>query len=109
MGRKKEWKASKSFTLGISEIAFMEEHCYELNIKGSEYVNKLIRKEMLNSQDKERQQHGPINWCTSCGDNREYAQFHNKDGNVRWGCKECGDDKTEVIKYLIEQQSAKLK
>ena len=105
MGRKKEWKASKSFTLGISEIAFMEEHCYELNIKGSEYVNKLIRKEMLQAQDKERQQHGPINWCTSCGNNREYEVKKNK-----WLCKECGDDKTEVIKYLIEQlESTKLK
>jgi len=104
MGRRKEWKASKSFTLGIQEIAFMEEHCYELNIKGSEYVNKLIRKEMLQAQDKERQEHGPINWCTACGDNREYEAKKNK-----WLCKECGDDKTEVIKYLIEQQSAKLK
>ena len=104
MGRKKEWKASKSFTLGISEIAFMEEHCYELNIKGSEYVNKLIRKEMLQAQDKERQQHGPINWCTKCGDNREYMQYGDS-----WRCNQCADDKTEVIKYLIEQQSAKLK
>jgi predicted RNA-binding Zn-ribbon protein involved in translation (DUF1610 family) len=59
---------------------------------------------MLKSQDKERQQHGPINWCTSCADNREYEAKKGK-----WLCIECGDDKTEVIKYLIEQQSAKLK
>ena len=104
MGRKKEWKASKSFTLGISEIAFMEEYCYNKNMKGSEYVNKLIRKEMLTSQDKERKEHGPINWCTKCGDNREYRAKHGK-----WLCDQCGDDKTEVIGYLITKQASKLK
>ena len=104
MGRKKEWKASKSFTLGISEIAFMEEYCYNKNMKGSEYVNKLIRKEMLKTQDLKRNEHGPINWCTSCGDNREYEAK-----KERWLCNQCGDDKTEVIEYLIKQQASKLK
>ena len=99
MGRKKELVASKSFTLGLQELVYLEKICNEKNIKASKFINGLLRKAMLVDLEKEKQNHGPITWCTGCN---EYKEFEQKEGN-EWTCIVCGDDKTQVITYMLEK------
>jgi len=40
MGRKKEFVASKSFTLGLQELLYMEKVCNEKKIKASKFINR---------------------------------------------------------------------
>ena len=99
MGRKKEFVASKSFTLGLQELLYMEKKCNEQKIKASKFINRLLRKAMLADLEKEKQQHGPITYCTGCN---EYKEFEQKEGK-EWTCIVCGDDKTQVITYMLEK------
>ena len=99
MGRKKEFVASKSFTLGLQELLYMEKKCNEQKIKASKFINRLLRKAMLADLEKEKQQHGPITYCTGCN---EYKEFEQKEGK-EWTCIVCGDDKTKVIEYMLEK------
>tara|TARA_Y100000310_G_C20109979_1_gene546648 strand:+ start:212 stop:511 length:300 start_codon:yes stop_codon:yes gene_type:complete len=99
MGRKKELVASKSFTLGLQELVYLEKVCYEKNIKASKFINGLLRKAMLNDLEKEKQRHGPIAYCTSCV---SYKEFEKKKGD-KWLCIDCNEDKTDVIKYILEK------
>jgi len=99
MGRKKEFVASKSFTLGLQELLYMEKECNEQKIKASKFINRLLRRAMLADQKKEEQRHGPITYCTTCV---EYKEFEQKDGK-EWLCVVCGDDKTKVIEYMLEK------
>ena len=99
MGRKKEFVASKSFTLGLQELLYMEKKCNEQKIKASKFINRLLRRAMLADQKKEEQRHGPITYCTSCV---EYKEFEQRDGK-KWTCIVCGDDKTTVIEYMLEK------
>ena len=100
MGRKKELVASKSFTLGLQELVYLEKVCNEKNIKASKFINRLLRKAMLADLEKEKQQHGPITWCTGCN---EYKEFEQKNEQERWSCIVCGYDKTNVITYMLEK------
>ena len=99
MGRKKELVASKSFTLGLQELVYLEKVCNEKNIKASKFINRLLRKAMLKDLEKEKQKHGPITYCTGCN---EYKEFEQKEGEA-WTCIVCGDDKTQVITYMLEK------
>jgi len=92
MGRKKEHVASKSFTIGLKELAFLGEEADRLNIKQSKLITKYIRTIMLASIEKEKIEHGPITWCTKCGEHREFIQV-----GKTWRCNVCMDDKTELI------------
>jgi len=103
MGRKKEFVASKSFTLGLSELLYMEKKCNEQKIKASKFINRLLRRAMLADQKKEEQRHGPITYCTGCVEYKEFAKVFDSEGLDSWVCKECGDDKTEVIEYMLEK------
>ena len=47
MGRKAEFKATKSFTMGLQELGWLKEYSERKNEKASAIVNKLIRKAML--------------------------------------------------------------
>ena len=100
MGRKKEHVASKSFTIGLKELAFLGEEADRLNIKQSKLLTKYIRLVMLDHIEKEKIEHGPITWCTKCGDHREFKQPEHSVG-IRWICKVCGDDKTALIKEMF--------
>ena len=104
MGRKKEFKAAKSFTIGISELAWLSEYCETRKIKASEFVNKLIRREMLDDKQEKVKAHGPITFCTGCSNTTEFEFIENK-----WLCKECQCNKTEVIQYQLKQQSNRFK
>ena len=101
MGRKKELVASKSFTLGLQELVYMEKVCNEKNMKASKFINGLLRKAMLADMEKEKQKHGPITYCTGCNEYKEFEPIHHENG-CTWNCIVCGDDKTQVITYMIE-------
>jgi len=100
MGRKKEFVASKSFTLGLQELLYMEKKCNEQKIKASKFINGLLRKAMLTDLEKEKQNHGPITFCTGCV---EYKEFEYMEDEKAWTCVVCGDDKTKVIEYMLEK------
>ena len=98
MGRKYDFKAAKSFTLGLQELAWLAKYSAEKKMKASEVVNNLIRKAMQkdNKEEKKQKQRGPLAFCTSCMKRTEFEQVENN-----WLCFECGEDKTEVIEYHI--------
>ena len=69
MGRKKEFKAAKSFTLGLSELAWLEEYSFTNKKKASEVVNKLIREAMLeNKTEKAKEANTHEAYCSNCND-----------------------------------------
>ena len=101
MGRKKEHVASKSFTIGLKELAFLSEEADRLDVKQSKLLTKYIRLVMLDSIEKAKIEHGPITWCTKCGDHREFARKDGVGFKNRWVCNVCGDDKTTLIKEMF--------
>tara|TARA_R100000750_G_C2295156_1_gene76528 strand:+ start:321 stop:638 length:318 start_codon:yes stop_codon:yes gene_type:complete len=101
MGRKKEFVATKSFTIGLQELVYLEKVCNEKDMKASKFINGLLRKAMLTALEKEKQQHGPITYCTGCNDYKEFEYTEDNDG-YNWSCTVCGDDKTKVIDYMLE-------
>jgi hypothetical protein len=101
MGRKKEHVASKSFTIGLKELAFLSEEADRLDIKQSKLLTKYIRLVMLDSIEKAKIEHGPITWCTKCGDHREFTRKDGVGFKNRWVCKACGDDKTAQIVHMF--------
>ena len=69
MGRDKEFKVGKSFTLGVSEIAWLAKYCHREKIKASEFMNKLLRSEMLKdkvAETKQAETHEA--YCKNCND-----------------------------------------
>ena len=100
MGRKKEFVASKSFTLGLQELVYMEKKCNEDKVKASAFINRLLRRAMIEDQKKEEEQHGPVTWCTECGTYKEFKPIHHEDG-CTWNCMVCEEDKTAVIEYQL--------
>ena len=96
MGRKKEHVASKSFTIGLKELAFLSEEADRLDVKQSKLLTKYIRLVMLDHIEKEKLEHGPITWCTKCGDHREFMKV-----GKSWRCNQCMDDKTELITEMF--------
>ena len=100
MGRKKEHVASKSFTIGLKELAFLSEEADRLDVKQSKLLTKYIRTIMLDHVEKEKLEHGPITWCTKCGDHRQFKNPAHRVG-ITWICKSCGDDKTALIKEMF--------
>ena len=59
---------------------------------------------MLDDKQEKVKAHGPITFCTGCSNTTEFEFIGDK-----WLCKECQCDKTEVIKYQLNQQSARFK
>jgi len=100
MGRKKEHVASKSFTIGLKELAFLSEEADRLDVKQSKLLTKYIRTIMLDHVEKEKLEHGPITWCTKCGNHREFKSPHNT-APKDWLCVTCGDDKTSLIREMF--------
>jgi rubredoxin len=94
MGRKKEFKVQKAFTIGAKEIMWAQEKAEGQGLKLSTYIHTLIKQAMLIDLNKAVTK--PSTWCTSCN---AYRGFDNIKG--KWLCEECNDDKTEVIKYSL--------
>jgi len=58
-------KATKSFTLTMSTLAWLDEYCIKKNLKMSSVINELI-----NDKRKQVEQKQPTKyWCMSCSDN----------------------------------------
>ena len=63
MGRRKEFKVAKSFTITVKNIAWLEEQCYETGDKASVIIERLISKERA----KVREKHDKNKWyCSDC-------------------------------------------
>ena len=63
MGRRKEFKVAKSFTITVKNIAWLEEQCYETGEKASVIIERLISKE----RDKVRERHDKNTFhCPKC-------------------------------------------
>ena len=95
MGRKKEFKVQKAFTIGAKEIMWAQERC-QVTHKGklSPFIDELVHKAMLKDLNKEQRK--PSTWCTKCN---AYRGFDENKG--RWLCEECHEDKTDIIKYSM--------
>jgi len=100
MGRKYDFKAAKSFTLGLQELAWLAKHSAEKKMKASEVMNKLLRTAMLedNVEEKKKVARGPLAYCTGCSKQSEFESVKDK-----WLCFECGEDKTEVVEHYVKQ------
>ena len=99
MGRKKEFVASKSFTLGLQELMYMEKKCNEQGIKASKFLNRLLRRAMLTDIEKENLNRKPIGQCHKCGEHRGYDLV-----DMEWLCEVCKTEKTEYIKAIVQRQ-----
>jgi len=97
MGRKKEHVASKSFTIGLKELAFLAEEADRLNVKQSKLLTKYVRTIMLERIEKEKVEHGPVSWCGNCASQQEWIVGPKRN----WLCRGCGVDKTELISAMF--------
>ena len=102
MGRKPEFKVSKAFTIGLQEAGFLAEKSASMGMKASQYINYLIRQEMLEQQQREPPR--PQAFCNNCSATRPF-DFNDKE---KWVCCECGEDNTNYIEAVI-QYSGKFK
>ena len=104
MGRIKEFKVSKAFTIGIDEAKFLQVECERTGSKASALINKYIREQMSMQVEEIRKVRGPESYCTKCAAYKEYVKV--QDGSqypVEWHCVTCDDDKTELIEGMIRR------
>jgi len=102
MGRMKEFKVGKAFTLGLDEITFLKVECERTGSKASYLINKWIREKMNMQVEEIRTVKGPEAYCTKCSGYKEYDRSRGPD---HWVCETCGNDKTELIEGMISRSS----
>ena len=100
MGRIKEFKVGKAFTLGLDEITFLKVECERTGSKASYLINKWIREKMRGQIEEIRKVKGPESYCNNCQAYKEYDRSRSPD---HWCCETCGEDKTELIQGMIER------
>ena len=105
MGRIKEFKVSKAFTIGIDEAKFLQVECERTGSKASALINKWIREQMSMQVEEIRKVRGPESYCTEC---QAYKEYNHMLGpkiklGLRWLCDGCSDDKTELIEGMIRR------
>ncbi len=100
MGRIKEFKVSKAFTIGIDEAKFLQVECERTGSKASALINKWIREQMSMQVEEIRKVRGPESYCTVCAGYKEYRKHPD---SITWHCETCGDDKTELIEGMIRR------
>ena len=66
MGRKNEFKAAKSFTICMAELAWLAEYSERTNQKASVVVNRLLREAMLKDKEEKIIETGPEVYCKDC-------------------------------------------
>ena len=108
MGRIKEFKVSRAFTIGIDQAKFLQVECERTGTKASALINKWINEKMEGRVEEIRKVKGPESYCTECSAYKEYirdANEHNLDKGelYHWVCETCGTDKTQMINDLIER------
>tara|TARA_Y100000593_G_scaffold33997_1_gene66744 strand:+ start:509 stop:814 length:306 start_codon:yes stop_codon:yes gene_type:complete len=100
MGRKKEFKVQKAFTIGAKEIMWAQEKAEGQGLKLSTYIHTLIKDAML--KDLNKAESKPSTWCTVCNAYRGFDLVHAVNGKLdTWLCEECKEDKTDIIKYQL--------
>jgi len=99
MGRMKEFKVGKAFTLGLDEITFLKVECERTGKKASYLINKWIREKMSMQVEEIRKVRGPESYCTHCPGYREHVR--GGEFNESWLCESCGKDNTELIEGII--------
>jgi ribosomal protein L37AE/L43A len=105
MGRKKEFKVSKSFTITVKNVAWLEEECHKTDEKASVIMERLINEERRRNEAKKRQN---TFYCPRCDDDKQIAirGF----ANPIFNCTACGLDLTEDInKARVEQYEERYK
>ena len=104
MGRIKEFKVGKAFTLGLDEITFLKVECERTGSKASYLINKWIREKMRGQIEEIRKVKGPESYCNNCQAYKEYVHIILKDVDpTTWHCETCGEDKTQLIQGMIER------
>jgi hypothetical protein len=92
MGRRKEFKVAKSFTITVKNIAWLEEQVYETGEKASVIIEKLISKE----RQKVRAKHDNNKWyCPTCEKNQTIIVKGFTD--PKFYCSVCALDLTKDI------------
>jgi S-adenosylmethionine synthetase len=104
MGRIKEFKVSRAFTIGIDQAKFLQVECERTGTKASALINKWINEKMKGRVEDIRKVKGPESYCTICAAYKEYNCVTDlqQDKEV-WECESCGDDKTEYIDNMIRR------
>jgi len=102
MGRMKEFKVGKAFTLGLDEITFLKVECDRTGKKASYLINKWIREKMNMQVEEIRKVRGPSAYCTKCSAYKEHVHIILKDVDpTTWHCETCGTDQTDKIDGMI--------
>jgi len=103
MGRIKEFKVSRAFTIGIDQAKFLQVECERTGTKASTLINKWINEKMEGRVEEIRKVKGPESYCTECSAYKEYITKSHATRNPTWHCETCGTDKTQMINDLIER------
>ena len=97
MGRKKEFKVAKSFTITVKNIAWLEEECYETGEKASVILERLISKERIRAREKSDKNKF---YCPKCEDKQKVI-VHGF-ANQKYNCSVCGWDLTKYINKHLD-------
>ena len=84
-------KATKSFTLTMSTLAWLDEYCIKTGKKMSAVIDQLIN-------DKRKQLEAKATnkfWCTPCGKNTEVESIDNKPY-----CIDCGAVNNAILRAM---------
>ncbi|MEO1943196.1 MAG: hypothetical protein ABGY11_02745 [Candidatus Thioglobus sp.] len=100
MGRIKEFKVNRAFSIGIDQAKFLQIECERTGTKASALINKWINEKMEGRVEEIRKVKGPESYCTVCSAYKEY--IHHPDSTT-WHCETCETDKTQMINDLIER------
>ena len=93
MGRKKEFKVAKSFTITVKNIAWLEEQCHETGDKASVIIERLINKERHRARAKKAKDNKF--YCDVCDDKQQIIV--RGFASPKFYCSVCGEDLTQDI------------
>jgi hypothetical protein len=96
MGRTKEFKVQKAFTIGIKEIAWAQEKAHEQKLKLSTFIHDLIHKAMV--KDLKEVPRKPSGYCYDCEKYVGYDLVKDK-----YHCENCKHDNTNIVKYSVQR------
>jgi len=103
MGRIREFKVSRAFTIGIDQAKFLQVECERTGTKASALINKWINEKMEGRVEEVRTVKGPESYCTKCEAYKEYISYESVSRGTRWTCEGCQDDKTDLINGMIRR------
>jgi len=102
MGRNKEFKVSKAFTIGVKEIMWAKEKAHKEKSKLSTFIHNLIHRAMV--RDFREVPRKPSGYCYECEKYVGYNLVHAVNGKLdAYLCENCEHDNTDIIKYSIQR------